>query len=80
MTLGVADYLGEGHDVFHPIKKTGLYDSQKNEAQPYIEQFKKERMPRSGMWRGIRPSLSRLKFPVHPSSHIILSIIELVVT
>ena len=46
VVLSVQDYIGEGHDCFHPINKHGTYVSQKEEAQPYIERFKKERLPR----------------------------------
>ena len=42
----MADYITEGHDAYHPVKKTGSYESQKEEAKPYIEAFMKERMPR----------------------------------
>jgi len=44
--LVVTDYHAEGHDAFHPVKKSGSYDSQKEEAKPHIAAFKEERMPR----------------------------------
>ena len=46
IALTAADYIAEGHDTFHPIKKTATYDSQKEEAQPFIEYFKSTRLPR----------------------------------
>ncbi|KAL5518311.1 hypothetical protein EMCRGX_G004021 [Ephydatia muelleri] len=46
IALTVADYISEGHDAFHPIKKTGTYESQKEEAKPFIEYFKSTRLPR----------------------------------
>ena len=42
----VADFMGEGHDCFHPLDKSGTYDSQKEEAKPYIEAFRTKRMPK----------------------------------
>lgn len=45
-TLTAADYIAEGHDCFHPVRKSGTYDSQKEEAVPYIQRFKEERMPK----------------------------------
>ena len=60
VNMAVADYIAEGHDAFHPVVKTGTYDSQKTQAEPYIARFKKERMPRSvtGLFIGIPPYLS----------------------
>ena len=46
LTLTVMDYVSEGIDAFHPIKKTGTYDSQKDEAEKFIEAFKKDRLPK----------------------------------
>ena len=46
LTLTVMDYVSEGIDAFHPIKKTGTYDSQKDEAEKFIEVFKKDRLPK----------------------------------
>ena len=42
----VLDYHAEGHDAFHPVKKSGTYDSQKKEAEPQIAAFRKDRLPR----------------------------------
>ena len=42
----ILDYHAEGHDAFHPVKKSGTYDSQKKEAEPRIADFKKDRLPR----------------------------------
>lgn len=46
LTLTALDYIAEGHDCFHPVRKNGSYDSQKEEAAPQIEWFKTERLPR----------------------------------
>ncbi len=46
VVLTVTDYHAEGHDAYHPVKKTGSYQSQKEEAKPYVERFKAERMPK----------------------------------
>ena len=46
VALTVADYIAEGHDAHHPIKKTGTYDSQKEEAKPFINYFRTVRLPR----------------------------------
>ena len=43
--LTAADYTGEGHDCFHPVRKNSSYDSQKEDAIPCIKIFKEERMP-----------------------------------
>ena len=43
--LTAADYIAEGHDCFHPLDKTGSYDSQKAEAAPQIKKFREIRMP-----------------------------------
>ena len=45
MTLIASDYISEGHDCFHPVRKSGTYDSQKEEAAPQIKLFREERMP-----------------------------------
>lgn len=46
LALSAANYIGEGHDCFHPLKKGGTYDSQKEEAKPFIEAFRTERIPK----------------------------------
>lgn len=45
MVLIAADYIAEGHDCFHPVRKSGTYDSQKEEAAHQIKIFREERMP-----------------------------------
>ena len=42
----VTDLMGEGHDAYHPVKRTGTYDSQKEAAAPMIKQFREERLPK----------------------------------
>lgn len=42
----MTDYHAEGYDAYHPVKKTGTYDSQKDEAKAYTERFKTNRMPK----------------------------------
>jgi len=37
--------MGEGHDAYHPVKKTGTYDSQIEAAKPQIKMFQ-ERLPK----------------------------------
>ncbi len=46
VVLVVTDYHAEGHDAYHPVVKGDSYDSQKEEAKPHIERFKKNRMPK----------------------------------
>ena len=36
----------EAHDAYHPVDKHATYDSQKDEAAPQIERFKKNRLPK----------------------------------
>ena len=38
--------MGEGHDAYHPLKKTGTYDSQVEAAKPQVKQFQEERLPK----------------------------------
>lgn len=42
----VHEFIAEGRMAFHPVKNTMSYHEQKEEAKPYIEAFKKERLPR----------------------------------
>ncbi len=42
----VTDYMTEGQNCFHPMILNGTYDSQKEEAKPFIEVFKTERIPK----------------------------------
>jgi len=42
----VHEYIAEGRIAFHPVKNTLSYHEQKEEAKPYIEEFKKDRLPR----------------------------------
>ena len=42
----MTDLMGEGHDAYHPLKKTGSYDSQVEAAKPQIKQFREERLPK----------------------------------
>ena len=42
----VTDLMGEGHDAYHPVKRTGSYESQKEAAAPMIKQFQEERLPK----------------------------------
>ena len=42
----VTDLMGEGHDAYHPLKRTGSYDSQIEAAKPQIKQFREERLPK----------------------------------
>lgn len=42
----VTDLMGEGHDAYHPLKRTGTYDSQVEAAKPQIKQFREERLPK----------------------------------
>lgn len=46
VVLSVTDYHAEGYDAYHPVKKTGTYDSQKDKAKAYTERFKMNRMPK----------------------------------
>ena len=39
----MTDLMGEGHDAYHPVKKTGSYDSQVKAAKPQIKQFRDKR-------------------------------------
>ena len=43
MTLGVGDFIEEGHNSFHPVERSGTYDSQKEVAESYIKQFLEKR-------------------------------------
>ena len=42
----VTDLMGEGHDAYHPVKKTASYDSQIEAAKPQIKMFQEERLPK----------------------------------
>jgi glutathione S-transferase len=42
----VHEFIAEGRTAFHPVKNTMSYHDQVEEAKPYIEAFKKERLPR----------------------------------
>jgi glutathione S-transferase len=42
----VHEYIAEGRSAFHPVKNTMSYHDQKEEAKPYIEAFKTDRLPR----------------------------------
>lgn len=42
----VHEYIAEGRMAFHPVKNSMSYHDQVEEAKPYIEAFKKERLPR----------------------------------
>ena len=42
----VGDAHGEGCDAYHPVDKMGTYDSQKEQAKPYVEKFLEKRLPR----------------------------------
>jgi glutathione S-transferase len=42
----VHEYIAEGRMAFHPVKNTMSYHDQKEEAKPYIEAFKTDRLPR----------------------------------
>lgn len=46
INLTVHEYIAEGRMAFHPVKNTMSYYDQVEEAKPYIEAFKKERLPR----------------------------------
>lgn len=42
----VHEYIAEGRMAFHPVKNTMSYYDQVEEAKPFINDFKKERLPR----------------------------------
>lgn len=42
----VHEYIAEGRMAYHPVKNTLSYHKQTKEAQPYIDAFKTERLPR----------------------------------
>jgi glutathione S-transferase len=42
----VVDVVAEGHDYWHPIDRNASYDSQKEQAQPFIHYFKTRRLPK----------------------------------
>lgn len=42
----VHEFIAEGRMAFHPVKNTLSYHDQTKEAQPYIDAFKKDRLPR----------------------------------
>merc|ERR1712048_562949 len=42
----VHEYIAEGRSAFHPVKNTMSYHDQTEEAKPYIDAFKADRLPR----------------------------------
>jgi len=48
--LTIADFVGEIHDVHHPIAGGLYYDDQKKEAKRRAQSFVKERLPRYLGW------------------------------
>ena len=46
LNLCIADYFADGRACFHPIRPYEGYESQKEEAVPYIKAFAEQRMPR----------------------------------
>src|SRR5438552_12384643 len=48
--LTIADFVGEIHDVHHPIAGSMYYDDQKREAKRRAQPFLKERLPRYLGW------------------------------
>ncbi|XP_019858949.1 PREDICTED: glutathione S-transferase-like isoform X2 [Amphimedon queenslandica] len=43
ITLGVSDFIEEGHNAFHPYERSGTYDSQKEMAADFIKRFLEKR-------------------------------------
>jgi glutathione S-transferase len=46
LQLTVADFVGEVHDVHHPVASSLYYEDQKREAKRRAEDFRAERMPK----------------------------------
>lgn len=46
LMAGVVDVVEEGCRAWHPIDYNATYDSQKEQAKPFIEYYKKKRLPR----------------------------------
>ena len=46
LMAGVVDVVEEGHRNWHPIDYNASYESQKEEAKPFIEYYKTKRLPR----------------------------------
>ncbi|KAK9767033.1 hypothetical protein K7432_003468 [Basidiobolus ranarum] len=43
---GIVDLTAEGHDAWHPIDKNASYESQKDQAKPFIEYYENKRLPK----------------------------------
>jgi glutathione S-transferase len=46
LQLTIADFVGEVHDVHHPVGSSLYYEDQKPEARRYAQQFREERIPK----------------------------------
>jgi glutathione S-transferase len=46
LQLTIADFVGEVHDVHHPVGSSLYYEDQKREARRYAQQFREERIPK----------------------------------
>jgi hypothetical protein len=46
LMAGVVDWTADGHDLYHPIHRNHSYESQEEEARPFVHYYQSDRMPK----------------------------------